>query len=262
MSFLERYLGRRPRPDAPQPAPEGRVHHAGQGIAYRVVVASDSRRRRAAIRVRPGGAVEVHLPRVHGHVDVPELVARHAGWILRKQAELGNLPAAPEGTACASGEMHWFLGERHCLQVVRDPRRHVGLDAGSGRLQVLMPVPTPARVRQALEAWETAQARRVFSQLVAEKVGVLPWLSAMPPLKLRRMRARWGSCSARGGILLNTHLVKAPVELIDYVVMHELCHLVEHNHSPRYYALLSRHVPDWKEKRRRLNRLGAQILPI
>jgi predicted metal-dependent hydrolase len=67
------------------------------------------------------------------------------------------------------------------------------------------------------------------------------------------MKTRWGSCGRNGRILLNLRLIQAPIEAIDYVIVHELCHLKEHNHSKRYSALLDTTMPDWRERRRRLN---------
>jgi len=70
------------------------------------------------------------------------------------------------------------------------------------------------------------------------------------------MKKQWGSCSPQGTILLNPYLIKAPRECIDYVVLHELCHLKEHNHSPRYYRLLSQLMPDWEPVKARLDRMA------
>lgn len=76
---------------------------------------------------------------------------------------------------------------------------------------------------------------------------------ARPTLTIRRMKTRWGSCGRSGRILLNPRLLQAPLDLIDYVVVHELCHLKEHNHSKRYYALLDAAMPDWRDRRKRIN---------
>jgi predicted metal-dependent hydrolase len=67
------------------------------------------------------------------------------------------------------------------------------------------------------------------------------------------MRARWGSCNTKGLITLNQKLIHLDPKLIDYVIMHELCHLVEHNHSKRFYSLLAVMMPDWNDRRQRLN---------
>jgi len=74
------------------------------------------------------------------------------------------------------------------------------------------------------------------------------------------MKTQWGSCSPTGAILLNPHLVKAPRECIDYVISHELCHLKEHNHSPRYYRLLSKIMPRWEVVKARLDGMAELLL--
>ena len=71
--------------------------------------------------------------------------------------------------------------------------------------------------------------------------------------RTRYMRSQWGSCSVSGRIALNTHLVKVPERLIDYVVLHELCHLEHHDHSPRFYGLMRAHMPDWELRRQELD---------
>jgi predicted metal-dependent hydrolase len=74
------------------------------------------------------------------------------------------------------------------------------------------------------------------------------------------MKKQWGSCSPRGNILLNPHLVKAPRECIDYVILHELCHLKEHNHSPEFYRLLNQLMPDWKQIKAKLDGMAELLL--
>jgi len=74
------------------------------------------------------------------------------------------------------------------------------------------------------------------------------------------MQTQWGSCSPEGAVLLNPHLVKAPTKAIDYVILHELCHLEEHNHSPRFYGLLDRFMPEWRVVKARLDSKAEQFL--
>jgi len=80
------------------------------------------------------------------------------------------------------------------------------------------------------------------------------------PLKLRKMKRTWGNCSSKGVIKLNTHLVKAPLQLVDAVIAHELCHLREMNHGRAFYALLQDLNPNWREDRRRLRSEGGIYL--
>ena len=86
------------------------------------------------------------------------------------------------------------------------------------------------------------------------------WLKAMPDWRLVRMQKQWGSCSPAGVILLNPHLVKAPRQCVDYVICHELCHLEEHNHSPRYYRLLGQVMPGWETVKTRLDGMAELLL--
>ncbi|MGO1626479.1 MAG: M48 metallopeptidase family protein [Halomonadaceae bacterium] len=86
----------------------------------------------------------------------------------------------------------------------------------------------------------------MFERRLAQAAQELPGVNATPPWWLREMQTQWGSCSPKGVIILNPHLVKAPTRAVDYVILHELCHLAEHNHSPRFYRLLDDYMPDWR----------------
>ena len=87
----------------------------------------------------------------------------------------------------------------------------------------------------------------------AEVCARLDWLRAVPKWRQRRMRSQWGNCAVSGEITLNTNLVKAPPHLIDYVIQHEVCHLVQHDHGNGFQQLMDRHMPDWRVRRRELN---------
>jgi predicted metal-dependent hydrolase len=111
-------------------------------------------------------------------------------------------------------------------------------------------------VRELVRHWYRAKAR----ELLAKKCG--QWYERLKSLKLpelyptlRAMKTRWGSCTTAGKILLNPELVKMPVQCIDYVIVHELCHLKILRHSPEFYRLLSRYLPDWRARKERLDRI-------
>lgn len=102
-----------------------------------------------------------------------------------------------------------------------------------------------------------ARVKAVFQErLEACYPRVARFKVAYPALVVRRMKSRWGSCTAAGKITLNLKLIQMPKECIDYVVVHELCHLKEHNHSPAFYALLGKVMPDWEERKQKLNTMG------
>ena len=110
------------------------------------------------------------------------------------------------------------------------------------------------RVRGLLEDWYRTHAKRVFAHRLEgclESTRSLG-LETVPNLVIRKMAKRWGSCTRAGNILLNLDLVKVPVHCIDYVIVHELCHLKVHNHGREFYRLLARCLPDWEARKKRL----------
>jgi predicted metal-dependent hydrolase len=112
------------------------------------------------------------------------------------------------------------------------------------------------RVEELLMGWYRHQARRVFSERWEEVAPRIAAIGVTPPdtFRLREMKSRWGSCSSMGQISLNLKLIQVDESLIDYVILHELCHLRELNHSRAFYAILDRDVPDWKLLRAKLNK--------
>ena len=113
-----------------------------------------------------------------------------------------------------------------------------------------------AHIRELVDAWYLRQARRVFRERLEQ---MLPRFERYPlpefQLRIKELQTRWGSCTEAGTITLNLRLMQVGKPYIDYVITHELCHLIEHNHGKRFYALLDRVMPDWRERRRQLNLL-------
>ena len=108
-----------------------------------------------------------------------------------------------------------------------------------------------------LDAWYRAHAKALFPVRLAEclKICGRRDTAAEPLLTIRRMTHRWGSCTPKGRLLLNLDLILAPVTCIDYVIMHELCHLKIRDHNRAFYRLLSRIMPDWESRKERLEHL-------
>ena len=120
---------------------------------------------------------------------------------------------------------------------------------------------TPTKIQTVLQQWYSRQAPVVFRDRLVEVSRHAPWVQHREiQLKTRRMQRTWGNCSPDGLIKLNTHLVKAPVAIIDSVIAHELCHLQELNHGPVFYALLEKLNPDWRHDRASLRSNGSRYL--
>lgn len=207
-----------------------------------------------SISVEPNLRVHVVAPFDTDLDAVAARVRKRAPWILRQQRELERyLPQTPP-RRYVSGETHRYLGRQYRLKIVVDTTERVTLTRG--RLHIhTADKDNPERVRQLLDIWYERQARRIFPERLQ---AVLPRMQPLgvtgaPTVQIKPLQARWGSCTGSGAITLNLRLVQVAKPYIDYVIVHELCHLVEHNHSKRFYALLDRAMPDWRERRQALN---------
>jgi predicted metal-dependent hydrolase len=184
---------------------------------------------------------------------VSERVAKRAKWILNQQRRFEIfLPDVPPHKY-VSGESHRFLGRQYRLKVIASKEEQTKLTRQF--LEVYTPDRSPSHVRELVEAWYRNQASKVFEERLAV---CYPRLSRenipYPKIAIRRMQSSWGSCSAKGTISLNIKLIQVPKEYIDYVIIHELCHLKYLHHEPEFYYLLSRIMPNWKAKKEKLDR--------
>jgi predicted metal-dependent hydrolase len=133
------------------------------------------------------------------------------------------------------------------------PGKRGGAERVDGRIRIVVSDPDPDRIRNRLLGWYRQQAQHLFGERLAVISQETPWTGGEPPpMRLRKMKRTWGSCSAKGVITLNPQLVKAPPECIDYVIAHEICHLREHNHSKAFYALQDQLNPSWRKTRDQL----------
>jgi predicted metal-dependent hydrolase len=202
------------------------------------------RRKTLALHVLADGSVEVRAPLGLAERHIVRFVEERADWVVRTRQRQDSKHRWQN--AIEPGASLWYLGTPRMLEVHASKFVAVQVDDARLRLFTADPFNLPGVARQ-LEAWWREQAAILFRERLA--LGVLAFPDIEPPaLRLRKMRRRWGSCSSRGHITLNTELIKLPLTLIDYVIAHELCHLFEFNHSPRFYRRLQEAMPDWRQR--------------
>ena len=206
--------------------------------------------------------LSVHPPRGRVTMTAPsstrlEVARAYAisklGWIREQQQKL-KLQAREAPRRFIERESHDLWGRRHLLSVCyRDTKPSVALDHRRITLTV-RPGSTQAKRAEVIHEWHKTLLHTVVPVLVAKwqaKLGV-----KVTGYFLQRMKTKWGSCSHRAGhIRLNTELVKKPRDLLEYVIVHEMVHLLEPRHSDRFVALLNEHYPTWREARSELNAL-------
>jgi predicted metal-dependent hydrolase len=225
------------------------INYAGERIEFKI---KRAKRKTLSIAVRPDLSIVVTAPGRASIDAIKAKVIKRAAWIRKQRIYFERfLPPAPP-RCYISGETHRYLGRQYRLKVLSAIPESVKLKGQY--LRVETPHKQDAkRVRFLLNAWYLEHARLIFSRrLEACLPGLHGRIKEAPSLYLRRMPKRWGSWTQRGAIYLNPELVRAPSSCIDYVVMHELCHLVHGNHGKEFFALLRKVMPDWETRKARL----------
>lgn len=212
------------------------------------------KRRSIKVHVHPNGRVQVDAPEAASLADIKSAVQRRARWVLKHLDEIEQRNRYVRPNQWVSGESMRYLGRRYVLKVIADPTaRRTTCKLIGGQLRVQGRDLNPAQVQKSVQRWYRERADQVFGRRLTQMVDRLPWTSESPNWRLVEMQTQWGSCSPEGSLLLNPHLVKAPTLAIDYVLLHELCHLQEHNHSARFYSLLDRYLPEWRSIKEKLD---------
>ena len=210
------------------------------------------KRKTLVVHVLDDGNVEVRAPRGLSQKHIIRFVEEKAAWIEKTRVKQANKHSWKN--VVEPGAAMWFLGQPRKLEVkqVLSMAKAIGqaailCDAESIVVAARDPWSLPALARQ-LNAWYRDQAHAIFQERLWLVCQRFPGILAAPELRLRKMKRRWGSCSRSGRVTLNSELVKLPLMIIDYVIAHELCHLTEFNHGPKFYKLLAHVMPDWKQR--------------
>ncbi|KZE31651.1 M48 family metallopeptidase [Crenobacter luteus] len=199
------------------------------------------------------GRIELVAPASVPLSSLAEVLDARRDWLLRhwladaaRRAELAALPAAPEWLGQALTPDWTGPGRAACR---RDGDR------------LIVAGPHPEREPDAFGALVARWLRREAATTLAERVALWSRATGLAPgrLMLSNARRRWGSCAADGTVRLNWRLVQAPVAVVDYVVVHELCHLEHLNHSTAFWSLVASHLPDWAARRDWLKRHAARL---
>lgn len=206
------------------------------------------------IRVQPSGAVEVIAPAHSAEASVIGRVARRGRWILRQQRMFEAVLPAPSERR-VSGQSIRYLGRQYRLRIRSGSPAGIRMSRGVVEIVVKDKQPDKTGATPPLERWLRGRAQQKLAERFQRCTEAVHRFGITPKgFGLRRMPRRWGSCGADRRILLNPALICAPVDCIDYVIIHELCHLRHHDHGPRFYELLTRLLPDWKLRKARLER--------
>ncbi|CAH8294043.1 hypothetical protein EV196_108260 [Mariniflexile fucanivorans] len=225
-----------------------KVNYGSKSIEYSLTFAS---RKSLGIKVLPDGLVSVIAPDDACIEDINKKVKSKAKWILKQQTFFSSYKPHTPQRKYINGETHLFLGRQYKLQIIEDTVNEIKLFRGAMMMKTKNC--NPEYLEKKLNEWYKEKANFYFEELLNSSLEKFnKYKIEKPILEIRLMQKRWGSCTKSGKVILNTELIKAPKGSIEYVVIHELCHLVHYSHNKDFYRLQNELFPDWEKWKNKL----------
>ena len=223
------------------------VEYGNSTICYRLLYC---RRETLEIAVHPDKSVFVKSPYETPGDKIDKIVRKRARWIKRQIRFFETFEPRALPRTYVAGESHLYLGKNYRLSFVDNAKE---IKLVRGRFLVPSRKIDINTTHKLLEAWYREKAASTFNEIFENAWRNFPITDLNKPnLKIRKLKTRWGSLSKAGTLTLNIHLIKVPKDCIEYVIVHELCHLIHHNHSSAFHDLLERQMPDWQQKKNKL----------
>lgn len=239
--------------------------YGDEAISYEVIrkIYAEGKKRKITIKVHPDCRVVVTSPCDAQSTDIHNAVIKRAAWIWDAITEFRSHLEYVQTKQYVSGEMQFYLGRRYVLKVIENPDAISTVKLERGKLLVSLSrfnEDKAALTKALVSGWYGVRAEHIFHKRLSELLPQATWVKGIPSFRVMPMQKQWGSCSIKGTLMLNPHLVKAPKECIDYVILHELCHIEEHNHSDKFWRLLASVMPHYQEVKSRLDSMAELYL--
>jgi len=215
-----------------------------------------SNRKHLSLSVYPDLRIIAIAPKSTNLVKIREKIKKRGSWILKQIQFFKQFLPVAQPRLFVSGESHLYLGKQYRLKIQKGNKDQVKLIAGYFQVTV-NDQKTSEKVRFLMEQWYLSHAKTTYSKLIEMSLSSFTKHDIKKPFfKIRHLKSKWGICSKSGILTLNTELIKTPKSCIQYVITHELCHIIEPNHSPKFYALLDQTIPEWSKLKEQLNLFG------
>ena len=233
-----------------------------------MLITEKSKPRKVVIKVHPDQRVVATAPIDASDKIIHDAMMKRARWIWQSLQDFAQQKDHVLPKRYVSGETQFYLGRRYVLKVLVNSETEPSVKLSRGQLKVTLPqsdaqLDTEERaalVKSLIDKWYQNKAELISRDRIKALIHKASWVENSPSFKLMVMKKQWGSCSTKGNLILNPHLVKAPKECIDYVILHELCHIAEYNHSERFWRLLTQVMPNWKEVKAQLDGMAELYL--
>lgn len=218
-----------------------------------------SKRKTLEINVLPDLSIKVKAP-LNSNIDKIEAnVRKRAYWLIKQKSNFASYLTQENSKKYRSGEAYWYLGKQYRLKLIEDKTQGVKLKQGYLYVSVKDKANTKA-IETLINEWYREHARIKFKEKALicysklKKYGI-----DLPSIKIIKMSKRWGSYTVSGNITLNLELIKMSSYCIEYVIMHELCHIKHRNHSKDFYSFLEQVMPDYVSRKNRLEKAISNI---
>jgi len=226
-------------------------------IKYNIIL---SRRRSISIIVRPDKSVTVRAPLKTPVKYIEKFVQSKSPWIRKHMNREPGIRLTDQNKKFIDGDIFLFLGKEFKLRIFTTNDTFVSLN--KDHIEVGHKDPSNSKItRFLISRWYVHKAKEILNLRLNENLEKFKEYSFKPSgLTIRQLKSRWGSCSSKGRITLNSELIKLDTRIIDYVIIHELCHLKFHNHGQDFHILMGALVPDYKSIRRELRKYIPGLL--
>lgn len=216
-----------------------------------------SNRKSLSIAIQPDGNLLVKAPFFMSDSEILKWVKTKTGWIVRQRAKILEQQEMTQPKKYVTGEKFWYLGQEYELEVRISAGRAGMVGVAENKIILFSKTADEAEVQKILTDWFVKQAKAVIPKRVrfwAEQIG-----ESYGNVTVKNQRKRWGSCSSVRNLNFNRRLIMAPEAVMDYVVVHELCHLRHMNHSKEFWNEVEKILPDYKICKKWLEKNGGLL---
>ena len=227
------------------------IQFGSKQINYKV---DYSERKSMGITVMPDLAVLVRAPVGTSYEKIKEKIRKTAPWIIKQQSFFLSFHPKTPARKFIGGETHLYMGRQYRLKIINCKSESVKLKGQFIEVSTF----EKSRVKKLLNDWFLQNAKKKLRNIAQPLILNFKKHKIEPDsIVLRDMPTRWGSCTPKGKIILNPELIKAPRGCIEYVIIHELCHLIHHDHTRKFIDLQTKEMPDWEKWKLKLEKLLA-----
>lgn len=216
------------------------------------------KRKTLEIRIEPPDNISVIAPKRASEKDILRVVETKANWIVKKLSELKEIEKLKKNKEYVNGESFMYLGRNYSLEIIIDDTVSKPITKlYQGKFYIATNTRDQDKLKESMKIWYYDKSLEKTLERVEH---FQSYFSVKPnSIKVKEQKKRWGSCTSKRDILINWRISMAPADVLDYLVVHEMCHMVHMNHSSDFWNLVERIIPDYKSRRNWLRKYGIML---